>query len=46
MFAKGGRLVEDMRMELPFPRDGGSDQVALARANLLRKFESLDLVAT
>ena len=37
-----GRLV----IELPFPRDGASDDVALAKAELLRKFESLDLVAT
>jgi NitT/TauT family transport system ATP-binding protein len=46
MFAKGGRLVEDLPVDLPFPRDGGSDEVALARADLLRRFESLNLVAT
>jgi NitT/TauT family transport system ATP-binding protein len=46
MFAKGGRLVEDQVVELPFPRDGSSDEVALARADLLRRFESLDLLAT
>ncbi|MGH8869234.1 MAG: ABC transporter ATP-binding protein [Actinomycetes bacterium] len=46
MFAKGGHLVEDIPVDMPFPRDGISDEVALARADLLRKFESLDLVAT
>jgi NitT/TauT family transport system ATP-binding protein len=46
MFARGGRLVEDISCELPFPREATSDEVALAHADLLRKFESLDLAAT
>jgi NitT/TauT family transport system ATP-binding protein len=46
LFARGGLLQDDMTVDLPFPRDPGSDEVALAKANLLRKFESLDLVAT
>ena len=46
LFAKGGRLQGDIPVDLPFPRDGASDEVALAKAELLRKFESLDLVAT
>jgi NitT/TauT family transport system ATP-binding protein len=46
MLAKGGRLVADLPVELPFPRDPASDDVALARADLLRRFESLDLLAT
>jgi NitT/TauT family transport system ATP-binding protein len=46
MLAKGGRLVADIPVELPFPRDPASDEVALARADLLRRFESLDLLAT
>jgi NitT/TauT family transport system ATP-binding protein len=46
LFAKGGRLMDDIPVDLPFPRDGASDEVALAKAELLRKFESLDLVAT
>nr|MDT0657191.1 ABC transporter ATP-binding protein [Micromonospora sp. DSM 115978] len=46
MLAKGGRLVADIPIELPFPRDPASDEVALARADLLRRFESLDLLAT
>ena len=38
--------MDDIAVDLPFPRDGASDEVALAKAELLRKFESLDLVAT
>jgi NitT/TauT family transport system ATP-binding protein len=46
LFAKGGELRDDMTVDLPFPRDPAADEVALAKAELLRKFESLDLVAT
>ncbi len=46
LFAKGGRLEDDISIDLPFPRDAAADEVALAKAELLRKFESLDLVAT
>jgi NitT/TauT family transport system ATP-binding protein len=46
LFAKGGHLQDDIPVDLPFPRDPASDEVALAKAELLRKFESLDLVAT
>jgi NitT/TauT family transport system ATP-binding protein len=46
LFAKGGHLQDDMTVDLPFPRDPASDDVALAKADVLRKFESLDLVAT
>lgn len=46
IFEKGGRLREDMRVDLPFPRDPASDEVALAKAEVLRKFEELHLVAS
>jgi NitT/TauT family transport system ATP-binding protein len=46
LFAKGGHLQDDIPVDLPYPRDPASDEVALAKAELLRKFESLDLVAT
>jgi NitT/TauT family transport system ATP-binding protein len=46
ILAKGGRLREDMKLDLPFPRDPADADVALAKANVLRKFEELDLVAT
>jgi NitT/TauT family transport system ATP-binding protein len=46
VFAKGGRLVDDISIDLPFPRDPSHDDVAVAKAEVLRKFEELDLVAT
>lgn len=45
IFGKGGQIREDMTLDLPFPRDAADDKVALAKANILRKFEELDLVA-
>lgn len=45
LFAHGGRLQEDMAIDLPFPRDPASDEVALAKAEVLRKFETLHLAA-
>jgi hypothetical protein len=35
-----------LRIDLPFPRDPSDDAVALTKANVLRKFEELDLVAS
>jgi NitT/TauT family transport system ATP-binding protein len=46
IFGKGGRLREDLRIDLPFPRDPADDAVALTKANVLRKFEELDLVVS
>jgi NitT/TauT family transport system ATP-binding protein len=43
---KGGHIEEQIDIDLPFPRDGGNPQVALAKADLLRRFETMDLVAT
>jgi NitT/TauT family transport system ATP-binding protein len=43
---KGGHIEENITVDLPFPRDGGSPEVALAKADLLRRFEKMDLVAT
>jgi NitT/TauT family transport system ATP-binding protein len=45
IFGKGGQIREDMMLDLPFPRDAADDKVALAKANILRKFEELDLIA-
>ncbi len=33
-------------MDLPFPRDPADDKVALMKAEVLREFEELDLIAT
>ena len=46
VFAKGGRLEDDLQIELPFPRDAADESVAVVKAQVLRKFEELDLVAT
>ncbi len=46
VFAKGGVLKDDIQVDLPFPRDPSDEQVAIAKANVLKKFEELDLVAT
>jgi NitT/TauT family transport system ATP-binding protein len=45
IFGKGGQIREDMTLDLPFPRDAADDKVALAKANILRRFEELDLIA-
>lgn len=46
VFAKGGRLEDDINIELEFPRDPSNEKVAVAKAEVLRKFEELDLLAT
>jgi NitT/TauT family transport system ATP-binding protein len=46
ILAKGGKLREDLTVDLPFPRDPADDGVALMKADVLRKFEELDLIAT
>lgn len=47
LFGRGGHLRDQMTVDLPFPRDPASDRVALAKAEVMRKFESLgDLVAS
>jgi ABC-type nitrate/sulfonate/bicarbonate transport system ATPase subunit len=46
VFAEGGRLRDDITVDLPFPRDPANDDVALTKAHVLKKFEELDLAAT
>lgn len=46
IFAKGGRIKDDITVDLPFPRDPADEEVALAKAHVLKKFEELDLIAT
>jgi NitT/TauT family transport system ATP-binding protein len=43
---KGGKLRKDLTLDLPFPRDPADDKVALTKAEVLREFEELDLIAT
>jgi NitT/TauT family transport system ATP-binding protein len=46
VFAKGGRLVDDIDIDLPFPRDSADEDVALAKAAIYRRFEELDLLVS
>ena len=46
VFAKGGKIKDDIDIDLPFPRDGADEKVAIAKAHVLKKFEELDLIAT
>ena len=46
VFAAGGRLEDDISIDLPYPRDAADEQVALTKAGVLRKFEELNLIAT
>lgn len=46
VFAKGGKLQDDIEIDLPFPRDPSDEAVAVAKARVLKKFEELDLIAT
>jgi NitT/TauT family transport system ATP-binding protein len=46
ILATGGSLRENLEVDLPFPRDPSDDRVALMKADVLRKFEELDLIAT
>jgi len=38
---KGGRLREDVKIDLPFPRDPSDPEVALMKASILGKFDDL-----
>jgi NitT/TauT family transport system ATP-binding protein len=43
---RGGHVAEDIPITLPFPRDPADDRVALAKADLLRRFEEMDLLVS
>jgi NitT/TauT family transport system ATP-binding protein len=45
VFAKGGKMADDIDMKLPFPRDVADPDVALAKAEVFRTFESLGALA-
>lgn len=46
VLAKGGRVAEIVDIPLPFPRDPADDQVALATADLFRRFKEVKAGAT
>ena len=45
VFAKGGRLADDIAMTLPFPRDAANSDVALAKAAVFKTFEDIGALA-
>lgn len=46
ILAKGGQLREDLELSLSFPREAADPEVALLKADVMKRFEELDLVAT
>jgi NitT/TauT family transport system ATP-binding protein len=46
VFAQGGKIKDDITIDLPFPRDPADENVAVAKAHVLKKFEELELIAT
>ncbi|MFC4008504.1 ABC transporter ATP-binding protein [Nonomuraea purpurea] len=45
VFAKGGRLAEDVPVGLPFPREAADSEVALTKAEVFRTFERIGALA-
>lgn len=45
VFAKGGRMADDLPMELPFPRDVTDPDVAVAKAHVFKTFENIGALA-
>jgi NitT/TauT family transport system ATP-binding protein len=45
VFAKGGRMADDIAMSLPFPRDVADPDVALAKASVFKTFEDIGALA-
>ncbi|WP_433528432.1 ABC transporter ATP-binding protein [Micromonospora sp. CA-263727] len=45
VFAKGGRMADDLAVPLPFPREVADPEVAVAKANVFRTFESIGALA-
>jgi NitT/TauT family transport system ATP-binding protein len=41
ILASGGRLYADLPIELPYPRKASDKEVAMAQAELLRRFEEM-----
>jgi NitT/TauT family transport system ATP-binding protein len=45
VFAKGGRLKDDIDITLPFPRDVSDTEVAVAKAEVFKTFEEIGALA-
>lgn len=45
VFAKGGRLADDINVGLPFPRDVADKDVAIMKADVFKTFENIGALA-
>lgn len=45
VFAKGGRLADDIDVALPFPREASDTKVAVAKADVFKTFENIGALA-
>jgi NitT/TauT family transport system ATP-binding protein len=45
VFAKGGRLADDIKLTLPFPRDVADADVAVKKAEVFKTFEDIGALA-
>jgi hypothetical protein len=45
VLSKGGSMADVVEIDLPFPRDPADDRVALAAADLLRRFHRVKDIA-
>lgn len=45
VFAKGGRMMDDISLDLPFPRDVSDPEVALTKAGVFKTFEDIGALA-
>ncbi|WP_049745848.1 ABC transporter ATP-binding protein [Mycolicibacterium goodii] len=45
VFAKGGRLADDIKLTLPFPRDPSDADVAVTKAEVFKTFEDIGALA-
>jgi NitT/TauT family transport system ATP-binding protein len=45
VFKKGGRLADDIKVILPFPRDAADTDVAVMKADVFKIFENIGTVA-
>jgi len=45
VFAKGGRLADDIKLTLPFPRDPADADVAVTKAEVFKTFEDIGALA-
>ncbi len=46
VFAAGGKIADDMTIDLPFPRDAADEAVALTKVKVLKRFENMNLIAS